>query len=533
MSDPAVADPGGRRDAAPGEERLRERCLANSLWAKFYQGWELIGRGGYGTVIGTRHRTFGEIAIKSFEWLSAQEEARFDQEAAALARLNHPSIVRIYGAFKDDGLYWFEMERVHGPTLKEALETRQKDGRPFATSEVLDIAIDVAEALRAAHAAGVIHRDVKPANVLLPEHRDDHGPRAKLGDFGVSRLFDAGRLTATGVVVGSYEYAAPELFAGRTAAAASDVYAFTLLLYRLLTGNSYPYEINGDRTPVAFMEAHTKQVPLPIGFLNRDLSQELQDLITLGLCKDPRRRPSWDEILAALRQAQAAPRLVPQGERASSRSMLAVSRPTHAFLSRLWSKPTARYALGATVATIAGLGLLVARGLPSPAPTPSRTLAQQKAIPNSQSARPGLTTAVAAAAPALTDGKASASATDRGPAAASSVVHAAGPVTGDRSPSQLGVTVEVAGDALRIRNVSDTATSVRVTAITRTGSRHTATISGLEPGLQETIFLEALQPPLMKPKDIVRVDVVELSSSRKRPIRLNHRPHAVGDHVGT
>jgi serine/threonine protein kinase len=530
MSDPAVADPGGRRDAAPGEERLRERCLANALWAKFYLGWELIGRGGYGTVIGTRHRTFGEIAIKSFEWLSAQEETRFDQEAAALARLNHPSIVRIYGAFKDDGLYWFEMERVHGPTLKEALETRQKDGRPFATSEVLDIAIDVAEALRAAHAAGVIHRDVKPANVLLPEHRDDHGPRAKLGDFGVSRLFDAGRLTATGVVVGSYEYAAPELFAGRTAAAASDVYAFTLLLYRLLTGNSYPYEINGDRTPVAFMEAHTKQVPLPIGFLNRDLGQELQDVITLGLAKDPRRRPSWDEIVAALRQEQTGLRLVSERETTSRRSPRAVSGATRAFLSRVRSMPAARYFVGATVAAIAGLSLVVARALPPPAPAPSATVPQQKAIPNAQTARPGPTTPVATAGPAETDGKASASA--RGPAA-DAVVHAAGPVIGDRSPSQLGVTVEMTGDTLRIRNVSDRAASVRVTAITRTGSRHSATISGLEPGLQQTIFLDALQPPLMEPKDIVRVDVVELTSSRKRPIRLDHRRRVVGDHVGT
>ena len=132
MSDSPLADSARRRDAAPGEERLRARCLANPLWAKFYQGWELIGRGGYGTVIGTRHRTFGEIAIKSFEWLSPQEEGRFDQEAAALGRLSHPSIVRIYGAFKDDGLYWFEMERVVGPTLKEALDIRQREGRPFS-----------------------------------------------------------------------------------------------------------------------------------------------------------------------------------------------------------------------------------------------------------------------------------------------------------------------------------------------------------------------------------------------------------------
>jgi serine/threonine protein kinase len=521
MSDPAVADPSGRRDAAPGEERLRERCLANSLWAKFYQGWELIGRGGYGTVIGTRHRTFGEIAVKSFEWLSAQEEARFDQEAAALARLNHPSIVRIYGAFKDDGLYWFEMERVHGPTLKEALETRQKDGRPFATPEVLDIAIDVTEALRAAHAAGVIHRDVKPANVLLPEHPDGHGPRAKLGDFGVSRLFDAGRLTATGVVVGSYEYAAPELFAGRTAAAASDVYAFTLLLYRLLTGNSYPYEINGDRTPVAFMEAHTKQVPLPIGFLNRDVSQELQDVITLGLAKDPRRRPSWDEILATLRQEQAGLRLVSERETASRRDRRAVSGAARAFLSRVRSKPAARYFVGATMAAIAGLSLVVARGLPPPRPAaPSRAVPQPTTISNSQPARPGLTTTVPAPGPAQTDERASSSATERRPAVGDTVVQAAGPVTTDGSPSQASVAVEVSGDTLRVRNVSAAATSVRVTAITRTGTRHAATISGLEPGLQQTIFLDALQPPLKDPKDIVRVDLVELNASRKRAIRV-------------
>jgi serine/threonine protein kinase len=522
MSDPAVADPGGRRDGAPGEERLRERCLANPLWAKFYQGWELIGRGGYGTVIGTRHRTFGAIAIKSFEWLSSQEEARFDQEAAALARLNHPSIVRIYGAFKDDGLYWFEMERVHGPTLKEALEARQKEGRPFAMPDVLEIAINVTEALQAAHAAGVIHRDVKPANVLLPEPLEGHGPRAKLGDFGVSRLFDAGRLTATGVVVGSYEYAAPELFAGRTAAAASDVYAFTLLLYRLLTGNSYPYEINGDRTPVAFMEAHTKQVPLPIGFLNRELSQELQDLITLGLCKDPRRRPSWDEILVTLRQAQATPQLMSQRQRASSRSRLAVSRPA-LVLSRLRSKPAARYVVGATFAAIAGLGFVVARGLP-PAPAPSRTSPQQKAIPNSQSVRPGLTTAVAAADPAQTDDKASASATDRDRAAGNTVVHAAGPVTTNRSTSQVGVVVEMAADALKVRNVSKTEASVRVTAITGSGSRHAVSILGLEPGLQQTIFLDALQPPLTEPREVVRIDVAELNSSRKQRIRSDQSP---------
>lgn len=501
MSEPVIADAAGRREAAPGEERLRERCLANPLWAKFYQGWELIGRGGFGTVIGTRHRTFGAIAVKTFEWLSPQEETRFDQEAAALARLNHPSIVRIYGAFKDDGLYWFEMERVHGPTLKEALEARQREDRPFSMDEVLEIALNITEALQAAHAAGVIHRDVKPGNVLLPEPRDGRGPRAKLGDFGVSRLFDAGRLTATGVVVGSYEYAAPELFAGKTAAAASDVYAFTLLLYRLLTGNAYPYEINGDRTPVAFMEAHTKQVPLPIGLLNRHLTQDLQDLITLGLSKDPRRRPSWDEILLALKREQSSERLVTAREKAAPQSTGAMSRAARAAVRRLRTVSAVRYILGATLIVVGGLTLLIARGTPSAS---SRAEGLQQATPHNSVPAPALAANSSPPAdPAQTEGTAA-------------PLTPAKPAAPDAGYSfAQSVVVEWAGDTLQVRNVSSRTVSVRVTAVTGAGSRHAATVTALEPRLQQTIFLDALEPPLTDSDKVIRVDVVELNAASK------------------
>jgi len=516
MSEPVMADAAGRREAAPGEERLRGRCLANPLWAKFYQGWELIGRGGYGTVIGTRHRTFGQIAVKTFEWLSPQEETRFDQEAAALARLNHPSIVRIYGAFKDDGLYWFEMERVYGPTLKEALEVRQKEDRPFAMGELLEIAINVTEALQAAHAAGVIHRDVKPGNVLLPEPRDGRGPRAKLGDFGVSRLFDAGRLTATGVVVGSYEYAAPELFAGKTAAAASDVYAFTLLLYRLLTGNAYPYEINGDRTPVAFMEAHTKQVPLPIGLLNRGLTQDLQDLITLGLSKDPRRRPSWDEILLALSRQLSAEWLATVQDRAASQATGSIRLAARAFLGRLRSVSAVRYVLGAILIAIGALTLLVARSQP---PTASRAEGPRQATAPNPTPAPSAAVSAPAPASAQTEGTA-APATAGTPSAAD---HTPPAGRGDAGYSLAqAVVVEWARDSLQVRNVSSRAVSVRVTALTGTGSHHAVTVSALEPGLQQTIFLDALEPPLTDSDKVVRVDVVELNTPPKRPIPIDH-----------
>lgn len=476
MSGPLVTDATRVREAAPGEERLRERCLANPLWAKFYDGWELLGRGAYGTVIGTRHRTLGDIAVKAFEWLSPDEEIRFDQEAAALARLLHPSIVRIYGVFKDDGLYWFEMERVHGPTLKDALERRQAEGDPLRLHEAAEIAVSVTEALRAAHAAGVIHRDVKPANVLLPEGVSGTRPRAKLGDFGVSRLFDAARRTATGMVVGSYEYAAPELFAGRSATAASDVYSFMVLLYRLLTGNAYPYEVNGDRSPVAFMEAHTKQVALPVGLVNRELPQELQDVMTLGLAKDPGSRPSWDDILAALNQVVSH----------STRAM-PVSRPLEP-VRRGILRRSPRYVLGVSIVAVAGAGLLVTRGRPEE--SPART--------------------TAAVMPERPSGRVAQSATPDTPPDGPAQRKEPSQDVGD--PSDIGVDVRLEGDALKVRNMSRASASVRITAITRGGSRHVATVSRLDPGLQHTIFLDGLKPPITGATDVLHVEVADVSS---------------------
>ena len=506
MSGPLVTDVSRSRDAAPGEERLRERCLANALWAKFYEGWELIGRGAYGTVIGTRHRTLGDIAIKAFEWLSPEEESRFDQEAAALARLLHPSIVRIYGVFKDDGLYWFEMERVHGPTLKDALEGRQATGAPVGLQEAVEIAIDITEALQTAHAAGVVHRDVKPANVLLPQASNGRAPRAKLGDFGVSRLFDAARRTATGMVVGSYEYAAPELFAGRTATAASDVYSFMVLLYRLLTDNSYPYEINGDRSPVSFMEAHTRQAALPVGLLKRGLPQELQDVITLGLSKDPRRRPSWPEVLDALHRTMRLP-ASPAGASLSD-SPPRRSQGADSTVSR-WIRPgtaVSRYVMGVSVVA-AAIGVVVTRGGPEESSrTPrevktdiSRTRAFLEET-SSREAPPPDERGLRIAGPGPNELAPGGRAAGNEPAGRHDVPNA-----------QYGVTVEVAPHAMKVRNVSQTTSSVRVIAITRTGSRHAVTVSRLDPGLQQTVFLEALKPPLAAATEIAGVEVTPLT----------------------
>ena len=480
MSGPLATDARRVREAAPGEERLRERCLANPLWAKFYDGWELLGRGAYGTVIGTRHRTLGDIAVKAFEWLSPDEEIRFDQEAAALARLLHPSIVRIYGVFKDDGLYWFEMERVHGPTLKEALERRQTQGDPLRLQEAVEIAASVTEALQAAHAAGVIHRDVKPANVLLPENVSGTRPRAKLGDFGVSRLFDAARRTATGMVVGSYEYAAPELFAGKTATAASDVYSFMVLLYRLLTGNAYPYEVNGDRSPVAFMEAHTKQVALPVGLINRELPQELQDVMTLGLAKDPGSRPSWDDILAALKQVAShspGPTPVPRAR---------LLDPVRREIPRRSIAP--RYVLGVSIVAVAAAGLVVTRGRPEE----SAARATEAVTPEPSSAR-----AVQPATPAE---------------APDAPAQRKEPSRDVGDASDIGVDVRLEGGALKVRNLSGASASVRITAMTSAGSQHVATVSRLDPGLQHTIFLDGLTPPITGAADVLHVEVVDLSS---------------------
>ena len=165
--------------------------------------------------------------------LEGGESPRAEREALAAARLAHPGIVALYEAGRDDDAYYLVSELVRGRTLGEL----ERDGA-LSDLDVVRIGAALCDALEHAHARGVIHRDVKPANVMVPEASDDGAGVAKLTDFGIARLADAAALTRTGDVVGTLAYMAPEQAEGRRVTGAADLYALALVLYEALSGSN-------------------------------------------------------------------------------------------------------------------------------------------------------------------------------------------------------------------------------------------------------------------------------------------------------
>src|SRR5262249_10808298 len=207
-------------------DALHNLCLADPVWCERYEGWTELGHGGSASVVRTHGKALEEdLALKIFPRLTADEWKRFQDEVRHALRLTSPYIVRTYSAFPRGSFAWIELELVDGPNLRQELERRAAEGRAFSLEEALDIGIAIAHALVAAHEAGIVHRDVKPANILLPR---DGLPVAKLGDFGISQLAGAARVTKTGLLVGTPQFASPEIIAGQRGGSASDVYSFTL-----------------------------------------------------------------------------------------------------------------------------------------------------------------------------------------------------------------------------------------------------------------------------------------------------------------
>ena len=149
-------------------DALHQLCLADAVWAERYQGWTELGRGGSASVVRTfSHATGEDIALKVFHHLAPEDEQRFRQEVRSAQRLTSPYIVRTYGAFPRGRLAWIEMELVEGPDLRRELERRALAEAPLETASAFAIAAALTQALAAAHEAGVVHRDVKPGNVMI------------------------------------------------------------------------------------------------------------------------------------------------------------------------------------------------------------------------------------------------------------------------------------------------------------------------------------------------------------------------------
>jgi len=243
-----------------------------------------IGSGGFGTVYEAWDgRLERPVAVKAIESAGGRGSGRVLREAQAAARLNHPGIVTLYEMGEEDGNALLVTELVDGSTLAQL----NRDGT-LSDREIGEIAADLCEALDHAHERAVVHRDIKPQNVLVTEEGE---PRAKLMDFGVARLTDAAALTAPGDVVGTLAYMAPEQAEGRTAGAEADVYALALMLYECWSGENP----NRRATPAATARAIGSRLR-PLRRLRPDLPRQLSDTVDACLQTRPDRRPQLEEL---------------------------------------------------------------------------------------------------------------------------------------------------------------------------------------------------------------------------------------------
>jgi serine/threonine-protein kinase len=240
-----------------------------------------LGRGGMGAVYeGVNVETDEPAAIKVLSATLAEEpdfRQRFEVEIEALRKLYHPNIVQLFGYGEQEGVLFYAMEFVDGNSLEDEL----RDGRVFDWREVADIGIQTCRALRHAHDRGIIHRDVKPANLLLTKQG-----RVKLSDFGITRLFGATRVTMPGNVLGTVEYMAPEQADARPVTPRTDLYSFGGVLYCLLTRRP-PFQA---RTLPEMLEKHRTAQPEPIRRYCRDVPAELELIVFQLLEKDPDKR---------------------------------------------------------------------------------------------------------------------------------------------------------------------------------------------------------------------------------------------------
>jgi eukaryotic-like serine/threonine-protein kinase len=247
-----------------------------------------IGSGGFGTVYEAWDgRLERPVAVKAIESTASPGSDRVLREAQAAARLNHPGIVTLYEMGEEDGNALLVTELVDGSTLAEL----NRDGT-LSDREVGEIGADLCEALDHAHTRAVVHRDIKPQNVLVTEEGEPH---AKLMDFGVARLTDAAALTAPGDVVGTLAYMAPEQAEGRTAGLEVDVYALGLMLYESWSGD-HPTRRS---TPAATARAIGARMR-PLRRLRPDLPRELCETVDACLQTRPDRRPSLEELGGAI-----------------------------------------------------------------------------------------------------------------------------------------------------------------------------------------------------------------------------------------
>ncbi|HSV39283.1 MAG TPA: serine/threonine-protein kinase [Nocardioidaceae bacterium] len=242
-----------------------------------------IGRGGMGAVWLARDEVLGrEVALKRvghFPGGSTPDLVRAEREAKLAAKLNHPHVVAVFDFVSDGDAQWLVMEYVDGATLADLAKKR----RGLAPEQAAPLIRQAAEALAAAHKAGIVHRDVKPSNILVKPDGT-----AKLADFGIARARADSTLTQTGLVTGSPAYLAPEVASGRSATDASDVWSLGATLYQALTGRP-PYDV-GDNVMGALYKIVHEEPP------RLSTAGWLAPLLEATMATDPKQRWSMAQV---------------------------------------------------------------------------------------------------------------------------------------------------------------------------------------------------------------------------------------------
>ncbi|WP_211188444.1 serine/threonine-protein kinase [Gordonia asplenii] len=283
---------------------MAERRLAPGDVLAGYEVIRPLGAGGMGTVYLARHpRLPRNQALKVLAATLGNDPAfrqRFRREADLAAQLDHPNIVAVQDAGVEHDVMWIAMQYVEGTDASALI----RDEGPMSTDRALDIARQVAAGLDYAHEHGMLHRDVKPANILVAPGWERTGrQRVLIGDFGIARsLAESSGLTSTGTMIGTLAYAAPEMLTSERLTPAVDQYALGCTLYELLVGSV----VFPRTTQLAIMHAHANDAVPRVSDGRPDLPRDLDDVIARALAKNPADRyPSSQDFVAAATVAAA------------------------------------------------------------------------------------------------------------------------------------------------------------------------------------------------------------------------------------
>jgi Protein kinase domain len=306
----------------------------------------LIGRGGMGELYQAENPRLGnKVALKLLAPELAEEHLfreRFVRESRLAASLNHPNVIPIFDAGEEGGLLYIAMRYVDGPDLKALL---QRDGA-LPLERVLSIVGQVGSALDCGHQRGLIHRDVKPGNILLEEGGNGAGGHVYLSDFGVAKhTLSRSGLTSTGQFVGTIDYIAPEQIEGKTLDGRADVYSLGCVLFEALTGTP-PFDRESN---VAMMYAHLLEPPPSLSERRPDLPGAVDEVVETALAKDPAQRyESCSLLVQSLRERSAVPAAASTVAALAPATVAAAAPPTRAAAAPAAHVPATPAAAAAT-----------------------------------------------------------------------------------------------------------------------------------------------------------------------------------------